>query len=66
MKTLVASIAIPTLSILAFTAPAFAGGMGCASMTTAKMSQKAVVIEQIAQANIDTLKLIDGKRLALV
>ena len=60
MKTLLASIAV-----LAFTAPAFAGGMGCASMTTAKMSQKPIV-EQIAQANIDTMKLIDGKRLALV
>jgi hypothetical protein len=61
MKTLVASIAI-----LAFTAPAFAGGMGCASMTTAKMTKMPVATEQVAMATPEVLKLIDGKRLALV
>ncbi len=62
MKTILASVAF-----LAFAAaPAFAGGMGgCASMTTA-MSKKPVAVEQIAYANPEMLKLIDGKRLALV
>ncbi len=61
MKTILASVAF-----LAFaSAPALAGGMGgCASMTTA-MSKKPVV-EQIAAATPETLKLVDGKRLALV
>jgi hypothetical protein len=46
-------------------ASALAGGMGgCASMTTA-MSKKPVV-EQLAAASPETLKLVDGKRLALV
>ena len=62
MKTILASIAF-----LAFAAaPALAGGMGgCASMTTA-MSKKPVVQEQLAAATPETLKLVDGKRLALV
>ena len=62
MKTILASVAF-----LAFAAaPALAGGMGgCASMTTA-MSKKPVVTEQVAAASLETLKLIDGKRLALV
>ncbi|MGL4406334.1 MAG: hypothetical protein ACRCT6_11270 [Notoacmeibacter sp.] len=60
MKTILASVAF-----LAFAAaPALAGGMGgCASMTTA-MSKKPVAVEQLASAEM--LKLVDGKRLALV
>jgi hypothetical protein len=58
MKTFVASIAF-----LAFAAPAFAGGMGCGYDATAKMSVKQEA-QQLASA--ETLKLVDGKRLALV
>jgi hypothetical protein len=60
MKTFVASIAM-----LAFTAPAFAGG-GCGYDATAKMSVKKAQTEQLASANPELLKLVDGKRLALV
>ncbi|MCU0830003.1 MAG: hypothetical protein MUC58_00535 [Rhizobiaceae bacterium] len=59
MKTIVASIAM-----LAFTAPAFAGG--CGYDATAKMSVKKAQTEQLASANPELLKLVDGKRLALV
>jgi hypothetical protein len=60
MKTIVASIAV-----LAFTAPAFAGG-GCGHDATAKMSVKKAVTEQVASVDAELLKLVDGKRLALV
>jgi hypothetical protein len=57
MKTFIASVAF-----LAFAAaPAMAD---CSSMTTA-MSKKPVV-QQLAAASPETLKLVDGKRLALV
>jgi hypothetical protein len=57
MKTFIASVAF-----LAFAAsPAMAD---CSSMTTA-MSKKPVV-QQLAAASAETLKLVDSKRLALV
>jgi hypothetical protein len=58
MKTFVASVAV-----LAFTAaPAMAD---CTSMTTA-MSKKPVQAELLAVATPEVLKLVDGKRVALV
>jgi hypothetical protein len=60
MKTVVVSVAF-----LAFAAPAFAGG-GCGFDATAKMKIKQAVAEQVASVSPDTLKLVDGKRLALV
>ena len=58
MKTILASVAFLTFAA----APAFAE---CSSMTTA-MSKKPVVEQQLAAATPETLKLIGGKRLALV
>jgi hypothetical protein len=62
MKLILASAAV-----LAFSVPAFAGEGGCNYMQTAKMSvKKAVAVEQLAVVTPETLKLVDGKRVALV
>jgi hypothetical protein len=61
MKTLVASLAFVAFAA----APALAGG-GCGYDSVAKMSVKHQPVQQMAAVDADTLKLVDGKRLALV
>jgi hypothetical protein len=62
MKIILASAAL-----IAFSVPAFAGEGGCNYLHTAKMSvKKPVVAQQLAVVTPETLKLIDGKRVALV